>query len=533
MSGLISLGLSQPDLIKHGTTADVVDAHKARADFESNAPTGLPSMTDVEAWENILIGVKTNTGQTVTPEKAKRCATVLAIMRGLQEDVGCLGQPLMKRGDLEDVRAITHPADRICNMAPNDLMTPLEVRERMMMDLMTYGGFFNLLNFAQDYNNLGQLESIWPLQAAYVTRRAWQTVWTFTDPLTGRSGEFDQSAVWRGTILSGNGLDGTAITLLCREAIGLLLAAEEQGARLFKQGVQTDLALELPVGEDLDADGRKQLRDAFMSRHAGSQNAFMPIVLENGMKANKLGLTAQESQYLEARGFQVGEIARAFRYPEVLLGSMGKNSKSATFASASQFFESYTKHTLGPWGTRIQQTANRDLLSTKEQTKYYFEHDFSNLLKADELARIANWNAKITGGWAQPQEARRAEKMPYKPGLDYFNRSLNQEALGGAPPPPKPAPTDQSGSTYALAIRVGDHMLSREYKAVIGQKQDADIFYTGFGGYIEGLTGANTESVRAYLESRRNLPADDRFSPESTAAARTFLTNLCKGQTNA
>ena len=34
-----------------------------------------------------------------------------------------------------------------------------------------------------------------------------------------------------------------SLILLAREAIGLALAAEEQGARLFQQGVQTDLAL--------------------------------------------------------------------------------------------------------------------------------------------------------------------------------------------------------------------------------------------------------------------------------------------------
>jgi HK97 family phage portal protein len=527
MSGLISLGLSQPDLIKHGTTADIVDAQQKRADYESSAPTGLPSMSDVSAWENILIGMKTNTGQLVTPERAKRCATVLAIMRGLSEDVGCLGMPLMKRGNLEDVRAIDHPVDRICNVVPNDIMTPLEVRERMMFDLMTYGGFFNLLNFAEDFNGLGEIESIWPLQAAYVTRRWREMVWTFTDPTTGIAGQFAPDLVWRGSILSSNGIDGTAITLLCREAIGLLLAAEEQGARLFKQGIQTDLSLE--TTEELDADTKKQLRSAFMERHAGSGNAFMPILLENGMKANRLGLTAQESQYLEARGYQLAELARVFRYPEVLLGTAGKSSKSSTYASASAFFESYTKHTLGPWGTRIQQTGNRDMLSKKEQVKYFFEHDFSGLLKADETARIDNWNKKITGGWAQPKEARRAERMPYQAGLDYFNRSLNQEALGGASP--NPTPTDQSAS---LSLRVADHMLNREYKAVVGQKQDADVFYTNFGTYIEALTGASPDKVRMYLEDRRNSTMDDRFSADGMGRARESLTNLCtKDKTNA
>jgi HK97 family phage portal protein len=532
MSGLISLRLSQPDLFKHGTTADVVDATKTRADYESSAPTGmelLPSMSDVQGWEQLLIGIKTKTGQIVTPEKAKRCATVLAIMRGLSEDVSSLGLPLYKSGTNDDLRAIDHTVYQLLNVAPNDIMTPLEMREHMMFDLMLWGNFYNLKN--DDPDNYGEIGNLWPLSAAYVTRRWRELVWTFTDPTTGISGTFTPDLVWRGTLLSSNGLDGTAITLLCREAIGLLLAAEEQGARLFSHGVQTDLTLTVP--ESLGDDEKKQLRGAFMARHSGSDNAFMPLLLEGGMTASKLGLTAQESQYLESRAFQVSDIARAFRYPDVLLGSLGKSSKGSTYASAEQFFESYTKHTLSPWAVRIEQTGNRDLLSPKERKKYYLQHDFSSLLKANETARIANWNAKIQGGWAQPAEARRAENMVYKDGLDYFSKPAGSTGTAGAQPDPKladPTTTDQSGQGDDLSRRVALHLLNKEQKALVASKTDADVFYTNFGSYIEQLTGADGINVRRYLEMRRNTPEVDRFTT-GTDTALSSLISLCKGGT--
>lgn len=518
---ILTLFSSNPEILR-GTTADVVEASKVRADYESSAPTGLPAMSDVEQWEGMLIGLRTNTGQIVTPERAKRCATVLAIMRGLEEDISSLSLPLMKRGDKEDVRAVNHSVDRLLNVAPNAVMTPMELRGHMMFNMMTWGNFYNLKNFSNDLDTLGEVESLWPLEAGYVARRWRELVWTFTDPTTGASGLFTPDTIWRGTVLAANGIDGTAITLLCREAIGLLLAAEEQGSRLFSHGVQTDLALESP--EVMGDEEKKQLRAAFMARHAGSRNAYMPMLLEGGLKATKLGLTAQESQYLDARGFQVAEIARAFRYPEVLLGSAGKNSKSSTYASAEQFFDSYTKHTLGPWAIRIEQTVHRDLLTTKEQAKYYVKHDFSSLLRANETARIANWNAKIQGGWAQPAEARRAENMQYIDGLNYFSRPAGSTGTNPDPQQADPSQTDQS----ALARRVACHLLNREQKALIGNKQDADIFYTNFGTYIEQLTGADGINVRRYLETRRNSPEAERFTTGVDAALST-LTNLCKG----
>jgi HK97 family phage portal protein len=485
-----------------------------RADFESNAPTGA-SLKDIASMEQFLIGTRTHSGQTVTPAKAKRCSAVLACMRGISEDLAGLPLKLYKRGKDGDEEAFDHNVYGILNTAPNDVMTPMELREHMLFDMMLWGNFYNLIN----EDETGPV-SIWPLQAGYVTRRWRELVWTYTDPLTGVSGQFDNSTVWRGSILSSNGIDGEAITLLAREAVGLLIAAEEQAARLFSHGVQSDLTLS--SDESMDDAQKKQLREAFMMRHAGSNNAWMPLILEGGLKAARIGLTAQESQYMEARNYQVSDVARVFRYPEVLLGGSGKGSKASTYASAEQFFQSYTKHTLLPWATRIEQTVHRDLLTAKEKNKFYVSHDFDRLLKADQAARFDNWNKGISGGWIQPAEARRKEGLPYKPGLEYFNRAKNMDSLGGSP---EPAPTDVSGADE-LPRRIAGLVLRKERKVLTAQKQDADVFYPNFGAYVSELTGGGPIAVAAYLEMRRTT--SERFTTEAQDAAIVALISLCK-----
>ena len=376
---------------------------------------------------------------------------------------------------------------------------------------------------------LARLPGLWPLDSAYVTRRYREEIWTFTDPVTGMSGEFAPDGVWRAQMLGTNAIDGIGITTLAKEAIGLLLAAEEQGARLFKQ--ESKRTLPWRQRSHSTQRDKQQLRKAFMERHSGSRNAFMPLLLEGGLKANKIGLTAQESQYLEAREFQVADIARVFRYPDVLLGAGGsKGSKGSTYASAEQFFMSYTKHTLGPWTTRIEQSGNRDLLSPKEQAKYYIKHDFTSLLKADETARIAIWNAKIQGGWAQPAEARRAEGMPYKDGLEYFSKPAGSTGVAGQKPGPQnPDPTPQDQSSQLIS-RVALHLYNKEEKAIVANKQDADSFYTNFGSYLEGMTLASPVAIRRYLETRRNTPQAERFSVERMQDTLIALGNLCEGE---
>lgn len=517
---------------------------RMRADYESSAPTGV-SMSDIKGMEQFLIGVQTHSGQRVTPEKAKRCSAVLAIMRGLSEDVSCLPLRMLKHGPDGDEHVTEDVRHALLNHEPNDIMTALEMREHLMWDMMLWGNFFILKN--EDPDSPGDIGSLWPLQAGYVTRRWREMVYVFTDPVTGMSGTFTPDLCWRGTVMAGDGIDGVAITLLAREAIGLLLAAEEQGARLFKQGVQTDMVINSP--ESLDDPDKDQLRKAFMERHAGANNAWMPLLLEGGLTATRLGLTAQESQYIEARAFQIGDIARIFRYPDVLLGTLGKSSRASTYASAEQFFQSYTKHTLAPWATRIEQTAHRDLLSLKEKKKLFFKHDFNELLRGDTAARYASYATGIASGFMSPADVRRKENMPHVPGLDYYTRPLNTTATAGGDAAAV-RPTDVSGrltlpapvlsvaspremtpamsqTEGSLARRVAALILTKEHKGVLSGKQNVDVFYTNLHGFIEAATGANPENVRVYLETRRSDAA--RFSEESQERAITAIISLCKG----
>jgi HK97 family phage portal protein len=502
MSHLTLLNLEQPTIT---------------ADFQSNAPTGI-SMQDAASMEQFLIGIRTHTGQIVTPEKARRCSAVLACIRGITEDLSALPCVLYKRGPNGDDRAEDHTVSTLIDSAPNDVMTSMELREHILFDLMLWGNFYVLKN--EDPTAPGEISSLWPLQAGYVVRRWRELVWTYTDPLTGVSGQFTNDAVWRGSIMSNNGIDGTALTLLAREAIGLLLAAEEQGARLFSYGVQSDLVIETGPDATLDDAAKKQLRAAFMARHSGANNAFMPLIGEGGVSFKRIGLTAQESQYIEARKFQIEDIARVFRYPEVLLGN-STSGKSSTYASAEQFFQSYTKHTLTPWAVRLEQTMHRDLLTAKERAKYFVKHDFSSLLRGDTAARYASYTTGIASGFLSPADARRSENLPYVPGLDYYTRPLNTAATAGDDAA-NVKPTDES----ALAFRVADFIFRREQKALVGRKENPDVFYTHFGGFIEDMTGADLDGVLGYLEMRRTTT--DRFSAESQDKAIGALIALCK-----
>jgi hypothetical protein len=292
-------------------------------------------------------------------------------------------------------------------------------------------------------------------------------------------------------------IEGTSLILLAREAIGLALAAEEQGARLFKYGVQSDFVIEgQKDAEPMDPDAKEQLRQAFMQRHSGSTNAFMPMIFEGGLSAKRIGLTAQESQYIEARGFQLQDIARIFRVPDVLLGI--SQGKTATFASAEQFFLSYTKHTLQPWCTRIEQSINRDLLAPSESGELFVKHDLDALMRADLQTRYAAHASGIASGFLTRNEARQMENLPTLPGLDEPLSPLNMGS-GNL----KPA---QGAGATRLAHQLAKNTVQHEMRLLADGKDRADVYGKLLPGYLASKTGLPAVHCAEYCQARMSQP---------------------------
>ena len=280
--------------------------------------------------------------------------------------------------------------------------------------------------------------------------------------------------------------------MLAREAIGLALAAEEQGARLFSNGLQTSVIFKSE--EQLDEASRQQLKSALNDAYAGTQNFWKPLLLENGLDAAKIGLTAQESQYIESRAYQLSDIARIFRIPDVLLGI--SNSKTSTYASAEQFFMAYTKHTLQPWCQRIEQSIHRDLIAPSE-TDLFCKHDLDVLRRADLKTRYDAHAAGITAGFLTRNEARQMENLPTLPGLDEPLSPLN---MGSG----SLIPTQGAGARFAHQL--AKNAVGHEAKLLADGKSRSDVYGKLLPGYLAAKTGLSTLHCAEYCRTRLAQP---------------------------
>lgn len=341
-----------------------------------------------------------------------RSAAVLACIRILCEDLSAMPLNLYRRTPTGAQLATDHPLFHLLHNAPNAWQTSTEVREAMILDVLCFGQSF----IEKEFNRDG-ISALYPLSAG---RMVFQNpldmyipppvplFFRYADPRIGQRILMSDD-LWITRMLGPAGtVEGQSLILLARDAIGLALAADEQAGRLFSHGIQSDMTLS--VDGEMDQQSKDQLRDAFMRRHSGSGNAWMPLLLENGLKASRIGLTAQESQYLEARQFQLADIARIFRIPDVLLGI--SQGKSSTYASAEQFFLSYVKYTLSPWCRRIEQSIHRDLLAPSELPHYFVKLDTDSLTRADLQTRYSAHAAGINAGFLTRNEARAMENLP-------------------------------------------------------------------------------------------------------------------------
>lgn len=479
----------------------------------SSLPMGSPY--NLGTLASMFGGVRAHSGQFVTPATAMRASAVLTCVRILSEDISALPLNLFRRTPQGAVLATDDPRFKLLHDAPNPWQTSMELRESMILDTLCFGQ-----SFVEKVLGPDGVDELHPLSAGrmvpmnpldlYIPPPV-PLFWRYADPRVGQRVLLSDD-LWCTKLLAPAGyLEGQSIILLAREAIGLALAAEEQGARLFAHGIQSDFTLE--TNETLDEEGHKQLRESFMRRYSGAHNAFVPLLLEGGLKASRIGLTAQESQYLESREFQLEDICRIFRIPAVLAG-ISSRGKTATFASAEQFFLSYTKHTLQPWCTRIEQSINRDLLAPSE-SDLFVKHDLDALMRADLQTRYAAHASGIAAGFLTRNEARRMENLPTLPGLDEPLSPLNM----GSGTNLKPA----QGAGARLAHQLAKNTVAHEMKLLADGKGRADVYTKLLPGYLSAKTGLPAVQCAEYCQARLQSEAGEAEGVELLAGLLTRI----------
>ena len=188
-----------------------------------------------------------------------------------------------------------------------------------------------------------------------------------------------------------------------RQTIGLGLAALEQGGRFFGQGQTLSGVIEDPG--DPPPEKIRETARAWARRHSGSSKAHLPGMLTGGATWKPTGVTNEQAQFLETRGYTAAEIAGQLFLidpSEFGLHAGANGGGSITYANLEQRNARKVQVTFLPWLVRLER-AFSGLLAKPRFVKF----NVDGLIRGDTKTQAETF-AIATGGkpWMLPSEVR-------------------------------------------------------------------------------------------------------------------------------
>lgn len=267
-------------------------------------------------------GTKSAAGINVTPDTALQASAVYACVRVLAETIASLPLHVYRRleGSKGKEKAPEHYLYPVLHEIANPEMTSFELRETMVGHLCLRGNAYA----EKVFDRAGRVKELWPLNPDGVLverdKATKQLIYIITLPGESKQVKLSSDRILHIRGLSGNGIIGYSPIALAKESIGLALATEEYGSRFFGNASRPSGVLEHPG--KLGKDAADRLKKSWEEMHRGLSNAHRVAILEEGLKWNQIGMTQEDSQYLQTRQYQVVDIARIFRVPPHMIAEL-------------------------------------------------------------------------------------------------------------------------------------------------------------------------------------------------------------------
>lgn len=345
---------------------------------------------------DIFGSIPTAAGALVTPVTANRVAAVYACRRLIAGAISTLPVPIYLRTADRGRERVDHPYWWLLNEQPMPRFTAASFWEFIASDVLMRGDGIAYID--RPGNNSAGIRSLIPWRRDSVTifRMDDRLRYTFYDTIGGNSGYFtvDQDDVLH---FPGDAFNGiwslSVIGSAARQAIGIAMKGDEFAGSFFGSGAAIQYAATAP--KKMTTEQQTEFREGWVAKYGNGQGGIskIPLVLTEGMDIKELSMTAQDAQLLEARKFQVVDIARAFGVPPHMIGETTASTSWGTGIESMAI--GFVKYTLLPHLTRFAQELNRKLFPRID--RYFVEFNVDGLMQGDSKAQ-AEYFAKALGG---------------------------------------------------------------------------------------------------------------------------------------
>ena len=457
----------------------------------------------------------TSTGISVNQDTALRYSPVWAAVNIIGGAVGYLPFRVFNRdSDGDKSVAVDDPANKILHDQSNPHMTAQVFRETLTGHVLLWGNAYAEI----ERNGNGDPVAMWPIRPDRVSRLILSPSGDLTYEIRSTSGEsalLPSNNVFHLLGLGSNGYTGYSVIDYHREAIGLGMAAEKYGARFFGNNARPDGVLQTP--ERLSEDAWNKLRARWEASHKGLDNSHRMALLEEGVTWQAVGVPAKDSQLLETRRFEVGDVARIYQVPLHMLSEMSR----ATFSNIEHQGIEFVQYTLVRWLKKFENEANRKLLRPSPRQSRFAEFTVEGLLRGDSDARSKFYREMFNNGFMTINEVRRLENLNKIDGdggdTHFVNAALVpvDQAIQEPEPEPVAAPVvpdgDESDDARMIQAHQGhfeelwERILLKEHKSIRKAANNPDRFGADaediYSKLMPHICQALTRSVQVYALS--------------------------------
>lgn len=351
---------------------------------------------------NLLEFIRNGGAGGVSATNALKTAAVLRCVDLLSSSLAMLPARVMNTEDKTE--AVDHPVFNLIRWQPSTRHTAFEFFKLMEVNRLTHGNAFAYI--VRRANGT-------PISLEWMDPNTVQVTdnldWTISYAVKRRDGSvapIPNENMLHVRDLMIDGASGAGRTKLAAEAIRISRSAEIAQGNIFENGMMAGGALTHP--QVLGPEAHSRLVKAMEERYSGTQNAGKWMVLEEGMKAERFTMTGQEAQTVEARNFQIEDVARAFGVPRPLL-MMDDTSWGSGIEQLAMLF---VRFGLNPGIVAWEQAIRRSLLRPDEWSRYTIDIDEKELLRGTMKDQAEFFSKALGSGghapWMEQNEVREA-----------------------------------------------------------------------------------------------------------------------------
>ena len=364
------------------------------------------SLSDPKSWNEglwNLIGSQSVSGESVTESTALTYSAVWDAVGQISATISTLPLHLLRSDANKTIQATNKRLFHVMHSEFNKYMTAQIGREVLAAHALTWGNAYA----EKVKNGYGEIVELWPITPNRVRMEMKNGELIYNIRVDSQEVPLTRAQILHVPGLGFDGFQGYSVISMARKSIGLGMAMETFGAMYFGNGTHPGVIVSHP--KRLDPITKSNLNTSLTNMYSGLGQSHRLMLLEEGMKIEKVNVNPNDSQFLESRTWQVSDIARWFHIPVHKL----KNLERATNNNIESEQQSYYIDCILPWLVRFEQCFDMQLLSESERwkQKLFFRHNVDGLLRANTASRAAYYKIMASIGGMTINNIREKEGM--------------------------------------------------------------------------------------------------------------------------